>query len=304
MRLLSTTTGRVGLGIVALAAAASMSACSSSTSSSSASASASPLPSVSADATLAAAVPASIKSTGKLSFGTDASYAPMEFIAADGSTIEGLDIDLGNAVAARLGLTATWANESFDSLIVGVTNGQYNSSMSSFTINPERETQVNMVSYFGAGTQWAAASGNPKNVSPDDPCGKTVAVQKATVQVPDIEARSAACTAAGKSAVNIEQFTLQSDATTAVATGKADAMLADSPVIGYAVQQTGKLQAIGSVYDSAPYGIVVPLNQKDFAVTVQQAVQSLINDGSYAKILAKWGLQNGAITQSQLNPTV
>ena len=103
---------------------------SSGSASGSGSASAAALLSVSADATLAAQVPEAIKSTGKLSFGTDASYAPNEFIGPDGSTIEGFDIDLGNAVAQKLGLQATWANAGFDSLIVGVTNGKYNSSMS------------------------------------------------------------------------------------------------------------------------------------------------------------------------------
>jgi len=276
---------------------------SSGSASGSGSASAAALPSVSADATLAAQVPEAIKSTGKLSFGTDASYAPNEFIGPDGSTIEGFDIDLGNAVAQKLGLQATWANAGFDSLIVGVTNGKYNSSMSSFTITPEREQQVNMISYFNAGTQWAVAKGNPQKVSIDDACGKSVGVQKATVQVPDIEARSAKCTAAGKPAIDIQQFNLQSDVTTAVTSGKVDAMLADSPVIGYAVQQSPQLEALGDVYDSAPYGIVVPKDQAAFAATVQSAVQSLIDDGSYKKIVDKWGVSQGSITKSELNPS-
>ncbi len=259
---------------------------------------------MSADAALAAAVPEAIKSTGKLQMGTDASYAPMEFIDTDGSTIIGADVDLGNAIAAKLGLQAEWANSSFDSLIVGVTNGKFNASMSSFTINPEREQQVNMVSYLNAGTAWAVATGNPAGVNPDDACGKTVGVQKATVQVDDIEERNAACTAAGKAAIDIQQFTQQSDVTTALASGKVDAMLADSPVIAYAITQTGKLEQVGDIYGSAPYGVVVPLAEKEFATTVQAAVQSMIDDGSYKQILTKWGLQDGAVTTSELNPAV
>jgi polar amino acid transport system substrate-binding protein len=277
---------------------------SSSSSSESAGGSAAALPSVAADEALAAAVPEAIKSTGKLQMGTDASYAPMEFIDEDGSTIIGADVDLGNAIAAKLGLQAEWANSSFDSLIVGVTNGKFNSSMSSFTINPERLEQVNMVSYLNAGTAWAVATGNPANVNPDDACGKTVGVQKATVQVEDIEERNAACTAAGKEAIDIQQFTQQSDVTTALASGKVDAMLADSPVIAYAITQTGKLEQAGDIYGSAPYGVVVPLAEKEFATTIQAAVQSLIEDGSYAKILEQWGLQDGAVTTSELNPAV
>ena len=294
---------RLLVGAAAATSLLALSACGgSSTSSSSASASAAALPSISADATLAGQVPAAIKSTGTLQMGTDASYAPMEFIAEDGSTIVGADVDLGNAIAARMGLKAQWTNSSFDSLIVGVTNGKFNSSMSSFTINPEREQQVNMVSYLNAGTAWAVAKGNPDNVTPDTACGKTVGVQKATVQVEDIEARNAACTAAGKPAIDIQQFTAQSDVTTALASGKVSAMLADSPVIAYAIKQTGTLEQVGAIYGSAPYGVVVPLSEKEFATTIQAAIQSLIADGSYEKILAVWGLQDGAITTSELNP--
>ena len=84
---LNTKIAFAGLGIAALA----LSACSSSTSSSGGSESPSAVPSVSANETLAAKVPADIKSTGKLEFGTDASYAPSEFLAEDGTTIVGFD---------------------------------------------------------------------------------------------------------------------------------------------------------------------------------------------------------------------
>jgi polar amino acid transport system substrate-binding protein len=261
-----------------------------------------PLPSVTADSELAAGVPENIKSAGVLKFGTDASYAPMQYIAADGSTIEGADIDLGNAIAAKLGLTGEWSNSGFDSLIVGVTNGKFDASMSSFTINPERLEQVNMVSYLEAGTAWAVASGNPQSIDPEAPCGKSVGVQKATVQVEDIEARNAACTAAGSEAIDIQQFSLQSDVTTALTSGKIDAMLADSPVVAYAITQTGQLEQVGEIYDSAPYGVVVPLDQVGLAESVQGAVQAIIDDGSYEQILSKWGLQDGAVTTSELNP--
>ncbi|MCU0299688.1 MAG: ABC transporter substrate-binding protein [Candidatus Nanopelagicales bacterium] len=262
------------------------------------------VPSVTADEALAAQVPEAIKSTGKMTFGTDASYAPSEFFAEDGSTIVGFDVDLGKAIAAKLGLQGEFENATFDSLIVGVVNGKYNAAMSSFTINPERLKQVNMISYFDAGTGWAVQTGNPSGISIEDACGKTVAVQKATVQVPDIEEKSEACTEAGKPAINIQQYTLQSEATTAVVSGKADAMLADSPVTAYAIQQSGKLEQLGEIYGTAPYGIVVPKEEMELATAVQGAVNALIADGTYGQILDQWGVSNGAITQSEVNPAV
>ncbi|MBK6764309.1 MAG: ABC transporter substrate-binding protein [Micrococcales bacterium] len=279
-----------------------LSACGGDSGSDEASASPSGIPAVTADEALAAQVPESVKSTGVLVFGTDASYAPNEFFAEDGQTIVGFDVDLGKAIAAKLGLEGQFENSTFDSLIVGVQNGKFPASMSSFTINPEREKQVNMISYFNAGTSWAVQTGNPSGISVEDPCGKTVAVQKATVQVDDIEARNEECTAAGKPEINIQQYGLQSEATTAVVSGKADAMLADSPVVAYAIQQSGKLEPVGDVYDSAPYGIVVPKEETEFATAIQGAVDALIADGTYAAVLDQWGLADGAVTQAEVNP--
>lgn len=296
-----TTTTKVVIGSAAVALA--LSACGGGTTSGGTE-SASALPSVSVDEALAAKVPAEIKSSGTLSFGTDASYAPSEFIAEDGSTIVGFDVDLGKAIASKLGLTGEFENSSFDSLIVGVQNGKYDSAMSSFTINPERLKQVNMVSYFDAGTAWAVATGNPAGVEIENACGKTVAVQKATVQVDDIEAKNTDCTDAGKPAINIQQYNLQSDATTAVVSGKADAMLADSPVIAYAVKQSGKLEQLGDIYGTAPYGVAIPKDEVEFADAVAGAVDALIADGTYQAILDQWGVGNGAVTKAEVNPAV
>jgi polar amino acid transport system substrate-binding protein len=261
-------------------------------------------PAVAQDTTLAAMVPSDVASDGKLTIGTDASYAPNEFIDTDGKTIIGVDAELAQALAGVLGLKAALENAPFGTLVEGVKNGKFELGMSSFTINPEREAQVDMVSYFTAGTSWATEKGNPKNLTPDNACGQKVAVQKDTVQVPDVEARSKACTAAGKSAITIEQFPLQSDATSAVVTGKDDGLLADSPVVAYAVKQTGgKLEVVGDTYDAAPYGIAVPKGQGDYSKAIQGAVQKLMDDGTYLAILKRWNVDAGALTTAEINPS-
>lgn len=290
--------GRLLAGLVA--AAAILAACSSSTDTDADSTEA---PTVTADETLAAMVPEAIKSTGEITFGTDASYAPSEFIDEDGSTIIGFDVDLGKAIAQKLGLEGNFESATFDSIIVGVDKNKYDAGMSSFSINPDRMKQANMVSYFSAGTSWATGPGNPAGVDPDDACGKTVAVQKATVQNEDIEARSKDCEKAGKDSIDIQIYTLQSEATTAVVSGKADAMLADSPVIGYAIQLSGDLETLGDIYDSAPYGVVISKPNSEFATAIQGAVDALIADGVYGEILDSWNVSQGAIAESELNPT-
>jgi polar amino acid transport system substrate-binding protein len=302
---LARRTGALAVGLVVGSLALAACGSSSSSTPSSSSPAGTTSASTSVDPALAAKIPAAITSAGKITFGTDASYAPSEFIDTDGSTIVGFDVDLGKAIAAKLGLAADFQNAGFDTIIVGVDKGKYDLGMSSFTVNNDRMAKANMVSYFSAGTSWAVAKGNPGGITPDNACGKTIAVQKATVQVDDITARAKTCTGAGKADITIQQYALQSDATTAVASGKADAMLADSPVVSYAIQQTGdKLEQAGDIYGSAPYGIVVAKSATDFAGAVQGAVQSLIDDGTYLTILTKWGVQGGAVTKAELNPTV
>ncbi|HEY5246866.1 MAG TPA: ABC transporter substrate-binding protein [Dermatophilaceae bacterium] len=258
-----------------------------------------------ADPALVAKLPASIKSSGQIRVGTDATYAPNEFLNADGKTVEGMDIDLFNAVMQKFGIKAVYQPAGFDTIITGVQGGKYDIGVSSFTINNDRMKQVNMVSYFNAGTQWATAPGNPKKVDPQKPCGLKVAVQKGTVQATDdMPPKVKACAAAGKP-IDLQIYGGQDQATAAVATGKADAMLADSPVVAYAIKQSaGKIEAAGPVYDAAPYGYVVTKANAAFAQALADALKATEASGTYKKVLGNWGNEAGAITDFAVNPTV
>jgi polar amino acid transport system substrate-binding protein len=256
------------------------------------------------DEALAAKVPAEVKSDGKLVVGTDTTYSPNEFLDTDGKTPVGWDIDLFAAVAAKLGLKAEFQPAKFADIIPGIESGKYEIGVSSFTINDERKQQVNMVGYFSAGTQWGTKKGNPTGIQPDDACGKKVAVQTGTVQeTEDLPKRQAACKSAGKPAFTIDSYQDQGQATAAVVSGKDDAMLADSPVVAYAVKQTnGQLELLGDIYEAAPYGYVIKKDQTDFAQATADAVKALISDGTYKTILEKWGVQAGAIDNPSVNP--
>ena len=259
--------------------------------------------SVTADQELAGQVPSAISSDGTITVGTDATDAPNEFLDPDGQTVIGFDVDLFNAVAAKLGLEAKFTPAPFSAIIPGVSSGKYEIGVSSFTISADRVKQTNMISYFNAGTQWAAAEGNPDGIDPDAACGKKVAVQRATVQVDDITARSEKGTSDGEPANQIDQYQGQDQATSAVVSGKDQAMLADSPVIAYAVTQTdGRLEKLGELYDSAPYGYVVAKDDTDFADALAAAVNALIDDGTYQKILDSWEVGDGAVDEAQVNP--
>ncbi len=260
----------------------------------------------SVDKEAAALVPQSIKDKGTITVGTDASYAPSEFFAGDGKTIQGFDIDLFTAVAKKLDLKVKFVNAKFDSIITGVQGGKYDVGVSSFTINADRMKQANMVSYFNAGTQWASAAGNPKKVDPAKPCNATVSVQQGTVQQEeDLPPKIAACKKAGTPMKDPLTYEGQDEVTANVVSGKADAMLADSPVVAYAVAQSkGKLEALGDIYDSAPYGYVIPKDQTEMANAIVAALKSLAADGGYEKALKAWGVEAGAIQDFAVNPAV
>ncbi|HEY8455744.1 MAG TPA: ABC transporter substrate-binding protein [Actinopolymorphaceae bacterium] len=266
-----------------------------------------PKPTTSADADLAALVPEEIASDGKIQVGTDPTYAPNEFLDTDGKTVIGMDVELFDAIAGKLGLEVEWVPSKFGDIIPGVQSGKYEVGVSSFTINPERMEQALMIAYFNSPIQWVTQKGNPQNVDPDNACGKVVSVQADTIEVPDLQERSKKCEAAGKPPITINQYPGQDTVTTDVVTGKADAMTADLPIASYAVQQNGvKLELLGEPYGNAPYGFVVNTEQRQFAEAIQKAVQAIMDDGTYADILAKWGNDKGAISpdEVQINPTV
>jgi polar amino acid transport system substrate-binding protein len=294
---------RMKLGVAAASVAAlALSACGSSSLSGESGAESAPSVSVSQNVDLAAKLPESIKNAGVIKIGVDASYAPNEFLAADGKTVEGMDVDLFNAVAEKFGVKTEWQPADFGSIITGVNSKKFDIGISSFTINDERKKQVNMVSYFNAGTQWATQAGNPKGVDPENACGKNIAVQSNTVQeMEDLPARQKKC---GSNKINILSFKDQSQATAAVVSGKADAMLADSPVVAYAVKQSGgKVEALGDIYDAAPYGYVVPKDQTEFAEAIVEALKQLDQEGAYKAVLEKWGVEQGAISDFAVNPS-
>lgn len=258
-------------------------------------------PQSSTDSAAAAKVPAGIKSAGVVKVATDASYAPNEFFASDNKTIQGMDVDLGKAIGQVLGVKFEFTNVSFDSIIPNL-GTRYDLGMSSFTDTKEREQVVDMVDYFSAGTSFMAPSDsslNPSSVA--DLCGKTVAVEKGTTQLDDLNAQKKKCK------LTVLAFPDQNGANLALTSGRADAGMADSPVAAYIVKQTnGQLKLVGTPYGTAPYGIAVPKDaaHAGLADAISMALQDLSDNGTYQQILQKWGIQAGAVTSFGLNGAV
>jgi polar amino acid transport system substrate-binding protein len=248
----------------------------------------------------AIAVPSAIRSKGALVVATDPTYAPNEFVASNGTTIEGMDIDLVNAIAQKLGLKADVQKATFDAIIPGLAARRYDVGMSSFTDTREREQTVDFVTYFNAGTSFYVRRGGPNITTIADICGHKVAVEKGTTQATDVQAQNKKCSTPAQ----LQVYPDQNGANLAIQSGRADVGMADSPVAAYIVKQSnGQFQLDGQPYGTAPYGIALPKGS-GLEQPVLLAMRALIRDGTYMTILRRWGVEQGAITNPQINGAI
>lgn len=256
---------------------------------------------------IAAMLPASITEDGKLTIGASTDYAPAEFRDEQDQPV-GYEVDLTKALAAVFGLEPVTEHAEFDSIIPAV-GTKYDLGISAFTITPEREQSVDMVSFINVGSQFDVAKGNPSGLDLSDTmnlCGHSVGVQTGTAQEEAVKGYSEQCTAAGKEAIDVKSYSAHTDATTALAGGTLDAVFADSTVAGYAEAQTGgAVEVTGPVYDSAPQGAVIAKGDEATAKAVQAAVQYLMDQGIWNDILTTWGIDTSqALDKAEINPQV
>jgi polar amino acid transport system substrate-binding protein len=245
-------------------------------------------------------VPATYK-TGTIQVATDATYAPDESVNASGTMI-GFDVDLMYAIATTLGVKVHENNVTFDDIIAGIKSGKYVIGNSSFTDTAAREKQVNFVDYFQAGEGvYAKAGSSLKFTGFKSFCGTTVAVETGTTEQSDATAASKSCPSGKK--VDVIPFPTQTEANTAVRSGRAEFGFLDSQIADYVVSTSkGVFKSVGSAVNVAPYGIATPKTTagSGLAKAIEAAVKTLIANGTYAAILNKWGVSAGALPTSKI----
>jgi len=248
-----------------------------------------------------ALLPEAIVSKGNLIVATDATYPPSEFIAEDGTTIIGFDVDLMVALGQVLGLDVEFQNASFDTIIPGLDSGQFDVGASSFTDNKEREATVDFVTYFLAGQNFYVAANSDITLDGlESLCGHSVAMQKGTIQETGATEQDAACKAAGKEGVEVLSFDSQTDANVAVSSGRAEVGFGDSQLVAWiAAESDGEFRVEGTPFETAPYGFAVAKN--GLAPALLEAMKAIIADGTYMAILQKWGMADGAIGEPVIN---
>jgi polar amino acid transport system substrate-binding protein len=207
-----------------------------------------------------------------------------------------------NALASTMGLKVIIRNVDFNKIVSGVNSGTYDLGVSSITDTRARETKVDFVTYFQAGSSFYVRRGAAKVVQPADLCGKRVAVQQGTILEALAIKQKPLCDKAEP--LSIVGFLQQTQATQAVTSGKADVTLSDTPIASWAVRNSkGKLVLSGDPFSVAPYGIAVAKGS-GLTEPLQKAVNKIIANGVYDNILLKWGLQSGAVKKSFVNAAI
>jgi len=254
---------------------------------------------------IASQVPSKIRAKGSQTVASDATYAPMELIAKDGKTVIGVDADLAKAIGTVLGLKFKVQNANFAGIIPGLKSHKYDIGMSSFTDTKARQKVVDFVTYFSAGTSfYVKASGGPAISGLASLCGKSVAVENGTTEQTDANAQNTKCKNAGKPGVTVRAYPDQNSANLAISSGREQVGMADSPVAAYIVKQShGQFKLAGKSYGTAPYGIALP-KKSGMTKPILAAVKYLMKHGYYKKILAKWGVQGGAISNPKINGAI
>ena len=242
-----------------------------------------------------ALLPESVVSDGVLTVGAASGLKPFAYEAEDGE-ITGADVDLMRSLANRLGLDVEMAVSDLPAVVSGVEAGTYDVGVGGVFDTDERRARVDFVNYLLGGSQWAVVAGS--KISPDAPCGLRLSAIATDLQATrDIPELSKKCVQQGEPAVQFIGVTSSDQASDLLLVGETDAFISDAPVIEYAVGLSkGRLAATGDIYDLQVYGLVVAKDETGLSDALQLALQSMIDDGSYARLMGKWGLDKGMIT--------
>jgi polar amino acid transport system substrate-binding protein len=255
------------------------------------------------DQAIASRMPEAIRKKGTLVVVMSVTSPPLHYYSTDGKTIIGLDADLAKALGQVLGLQTQVQGVELQQLIPGMQAGRYDVAVSQMSPTKKRQEVLDFIDYFQSGTKLAVKKGNPQRIQLDNLdtfCGRRIAVETGSVQAQQyLPLLSQKCTAAGKQALSAVGMPDKQNAILAVVSGRADAVLTDSPAVDYAIKQSDQVEGAGK-YSNGPVGIGV-LKGSGLLDPVREALLALMKQGVYQKILARWGLQAGAVSDPIVN---
>lgn len=263
---------------------------------------------VSADPALKSLIPDDFLKRGYIIAGTNPNTPPTTFYKEDNKTLAGREIDIMNAVGERLGIAVQWRDTGgFDNIIPGLKTGRYDLALSNINATPTRLKQIDFVGYYNASLLGIIArkdAGITPFKSLSDVCGKEVGAGSGTTQVTRLEEASKACEAAGKQPIKVAIFPDRPAGVQAVVSGRVPMFLGPYEGLLWQVNVIKPLTMSGEITVSdAPVSVAFP-KASPLEPAVQAALNSLIKDGSYRKILDKWGIGFGAVTEARRNEEI
>lgn len=244
-------------------------------------------------AALSAAFSLTAHADGVLDIGSDITFAPFESYDADNNPI-GFDIELMQAVAKQMGMTANFKDTRFTNLIPGIAAKRFPVAISAMYITKDRVKVVDMIPYFKGSEALVVKKGSTyQPQGAEDLCGHIIGTQKGTAYVQQLtEISKNTCEANGKDTISVREFPTMPQATQALLAGNVEAEYNDAAVSTAAVKQlNGRVEiSVTKPFYPVVGGIVVAKNNTEMQKSLTDALAALEADGTYPALLKKYGL--------------
>jgi len=255
------------------------------------------------EAELAAAVPGN---GGSLILGTTISPGltglPHVGTSPSGQSI-GADVDLRNAVGKLLGITWNVQNGTFATIIPGVQNGKYQVGQDNFGVTAAREQVIDFSTYLTDGQSFLASTSSTLSAisTVTDLCGQTIGTGAGTTFQEILTKDAGDCAKAGKPAYTVDYYSDNSAIWLGLANGRIDLYFGPTLSLKYDAAHVANVKFLNQ-FSSTAVGFVTAKGSP-LAKVLTDAVNELISNGDYAKILAKWDITGYGVPTSQVNPT-
>ncbi len=216
---------------------------------------------------------------GVLTMGTNATFPPYEYTDDDGNII-GIDAEIAQAIADKLGLELVIKDMEFESLLPAVQGGSIDIVLAGMTVTDERKEAVNFTEFYATGIQVIIVKEGSDIESVDDLDGKTIGVQSGTTG--DIF-----CTDEyGQE--NVKQFNNGALAIAALEAGQVDCVVIDNEPAKNFVAANSGLTILETEYAIEDYAAAINKDNEDLLADVNAAMEELKNDGTIDKIINKY----------------
>ncbi|MFF2173817.1 ABC transporter substrate-binding protein [[Kitasatospora] papulosa] len=258
--------------------------------------------SVKRDDDAARLLPEKVRASGTLSLASSVGAPPGAFYEEDGRTLAGADIDFADAVARKLGLRLKREVASFEAILPALGSGKYDLGTGNFGVTEERRRTIDFVTYINDGQGFAVRDDSDLKKVTDltQLCGLTVGTGAGTTFEATLEENRHRCADVGKKPYEVKTYADQAAVWISLRQGRSDVLMSTINGLRYAVAQQEGLRFLNE-FKRLDVGFAFKKGTP-LAPAFQAAVNALKADGTYDRILKKWGTSESAIRTSQISP--